>query len=152
MEGGKANNMSNILTNMKHIHKYLEEDYLPNQGIYKQFLSHYEEVKAIRTKRQEFADSVRMYQEYTQKMEQVRGSYQEKLEKKEHELCVELKKLAENKQECGQQLEQLHLSLKEVQNRAEAVRKNMDSMNQCASSTQGATSLLLCGKEKERGI
>ncbi len=45
-------------------------------------------------------------------MEQVRGSYQEKLEKKEHELCVELKKLAENKQECGQQLEQLHLSLK----------------------------------------
>lgn len=66
LEGGKANNMSNILTNMKHIHKYLEEDYLPNQGIYKQFLSHYEEVKAIRTKRQEFADSVRMYQEYTQ--------------------------------------------------------------------------------------
>lgn len=33
-------------------------------------------VKAIRTKRQEFADSVRMYQEYTQKLEQVRGSYQ----------------------------------------------------------------------------
>ena len=28
LEGGKANNMSNILTNMKHIHKYLEEDYL----------------------------------------------------------------------------------------------------------------------------
>ena len=64
LEGGKANNMRNILTNMKHIHKYLEEDYLPNQGVYKQFLSHYEEVKAIRTKRQEFADSVRMYQEW----------------------------------------------------------------------------------------
>lgn len=56
----KANNMSNILTNMKHIHKYLEEDYLPNQGIYKQFLSHYEEVKSDSNKRQEFADSVRM--------------------------------------------------------------------------------------------
>lgn len=55
MKVEKQNNMSNILTNMKHIHKYLEEDYLPNQGIYKQFLSHYEEVKAIRTKRQEFA-------------------------------------------------------------------------------------------------
>lgn len=131
LEGGKANNMTNILTNMKHIHKYLEEDYLPNQGVYKQFLNHYEEVKAIRTKRQEFADSVRAYQEYTQKLEQVRGNYQKKLEQKENELCVELKKLAEIEQECGQQLEQLHLSLKEVQNRAEAVRKNMDSMNQC---------------------
>ena len=73
------------------------------------------------------------------------------LEKKEHELCVELKKLAENKQECGQQLEQLHLSLKEVQNRAEAVRKNMDSMNQCLTSTQGATSLtFFAGKEKRK--
>ena len=114
----KANNMTNILTSMKHIHKYLERDYLPNQGIYKQFLNHYEEVKAIRTKRQEFADSVRAYQEYTQKLEQARGNYQKKLEKKENELCVELKKLAEIEQECGQQLEQLYLSLKEVQNRA----------------------------------
>lgn len=149
LEGGKANNISNILTNMKHIHKYLEEDYLPNQGIYKQFLSHYEEVKAIRTKRQEFADSVRMYQEYTQKMEQVRGSYQEKLEKKEHELCVELKKLAENKQECGQQLEQLHLSLKEVQNRAEAVRKNMDSMNQCLQVHKEQRPCFFAGKKKK---
>lgn len=131
LEGGKANNMSNILTNMKHIHKYLEEDYLPNPGIYKQFLSHYEKVKAIRTKRQEFADNVRAYKEHTQKLEQVRGNYQKKLEKKENELCVELKMLAENEQECGQQLEQLHLSLKEVKNRTEAVRKNMDSMNQC---------------------
>ena len=125
LEGGKANNMTNILTSMKHIHKYLEEDYLPNQGIYKQFLNHYEEVKAIRTKRQEFADSVRAYQEYTQKLEQARGNYQKKLEKKENELCVELKKLAEIEQECGQQLEQLYLSLKEVQKQGRSCVKNI---------------------------
>lgn len=149
LEGGKANNMTNILTNMKHIHKYLEEDYLPNQGVYKQFLNHYEEVKAIRTKRQEFADSVRAYQEYTQKLEQVRGNYQKKLEQKENELCVELKKLAEIEQECGQQLEQLHLSLKEVQNRAEAVRKNMDSMNQCLQVHKEQRPFFFAGKKKK---
>ena len=82
-------------------------------------------------------------------MEQVRGSYQEKLEKKEHELCVELKKLAENKQECGQQLEQLHLSLKEVQNRAEAVRKNMDSMNQCLQVHKEQRPCFFAGKKKK---
>ena len=31
LEGGKADNMSNILTTVKHIHKYLEEEYLPNK-------------------------------------------------------------------------------------------------------------------------
>ena len=77
------------------------------------------------------------------------GSYQEKLEKKEHELCVELKKLAENKQECGQQLEQLHLSLKEVQNRAEAVRKNMDSMNQCLQVHKEQRPCFFAGKKKK---
>ena len=94
--------MTNILTKMKHIHKYLEEDYLPNQDIYKQFLNYYEEVKAIQTKKQEFADGVRAYQEDTQMLEQVRGNYQEKLEKKKNELCAELKQLAEIEQECGQ--------------------------------------------------
>ena len=79
LEGGKADNMTNILMNMKHIHKYLEEEYLPDQDIYKQFLKHYEEVKAIRTERQTFADSIRAYQEYTQKLEQVCGDYQNRL-------------------------------------------------------------------------
>lgn len=149
LEGGKANNMTNILTKMKHIHKYLEEDYLPNQDIYKQFLNYYEEVKAIQTKKQEFADGVRAYQEDTQMLEQVRGNYQEKLEKKKNELCAELKQLAEIEQECGQQLEQLHLSLKEVQNRAEAVRKNMDSMNLCLQVHKEQRPHFFAGKKKK---
>ena len=27
LEGGKADNMTNILTNIKHIHKYLDDEY-----------------------------------------------------------------------------------------------------------------------------
>ena len=79
------------------------------------------------------------------------GSWQlsKKLEKKENELCAELKKLAEMEQECGQQLEQLHLSLKEVQNRAEAVRKNMDSMNQCLQVHKEQRPSFFAGKKKK---
>ena len=58
MRAEKRDNMTNILTNMKHIHKYLEEDYVPDQDIYRQFLKQYREVKAIRTKS---ADNCRQY-------------------------------------------------------------------------------------------
>ena len=53
-------------------------------------------------------------------------------------------------QECGQQLEQLHLSLKEVQNRAEAVRKNMDSMNQCLQVHKEQRPRFFAGKKKKK--
>lgn len=109
----------------------------------------FKEVKVIRTKRQEFADNVRAYQEYTQKLEQVRGNYQKKLEKKENKLCIELKKLAEIEQECRQQLEQLYLSLKEVQNGADTVRKNMDSMNQCLQVHKEQRPYFFAGKKKK---
>ena len=59
LEGGKTDNMANILKNMKHIHKYLEEEYVPDQDIYKQFLKHYEEAKAVQIKMQAFADGIR---------------------------------------------------------------------------------------------
>ena len=149
LEGGKADNMTNILTNMKHIHKYLDEEYLPDQDIYKQFLKYYGEVKAIQTKIQKFADSIWAYQEYSQKLEQVCANYQKELENKENELCVELQKLAEIEQECRRRLEQLQPCLKEMQNRAETIRQNMASMNQCLLVHKKQRPCFFSGKKKK---
>ena len=76
LEGGKADNMTNILTNIKHVLKYLEEVYLSDGDIYKQFLNQYEEVKEIQTKTQTFADNLKAHQDCVQKLERVRISYQ----------------------------------------------------------------------------
>lgn len=149
LEGGKTDNMTNILTNMKHIHKYLEEEYLPDQDIYKEFLKHYEEVKAIQTRRQEFADSIRVYQECIQKLEQACGSYQKELGEKENQLCTEIHKLAETERECGHRLEQLKISLREVQNRAEIVQKNMTSMDKCLQMHKEQRPGFFAGKKKK---
>lgn len=149
LEGGKADNMTNILKNMKHIHKYLEEEYLPDQDIYKQFLKHYKEVKAIQIKTQVFADSIRAYQECTKELERVCANYQKESGKKENELYAELQKLEEIRQECRQQLEQLQTQLEEVQNRAETVRKNMESMNQCLQVHKGQRPCFFAGKKKK---
>ena len=149
LEGGKMDNMTNVLTNMKHIHKYLEEEYLPDQDIYKQFLKQYEEVKAIRANRQAFADSIRAYQECTQKLERVSANYQKELEKNKNELHTELQRLEKIRRECSQQLEQLQTQMKAVQNRAETVRKNMESMNQCLQVHKGQRPYFFAGKKKK---
>lgn len=149
LEGGKLDNMTNILTNMKHIHKYLEEEYLPDQEIYKQFLQYYEEVKAIRTKRQTFADSIRAYQECAQKLEQDRANYQKELGKNENELHTEFQKFEELRQECSQQLEQLQARLEMTQSRAEVARNNMDSMNQCLQLHKEQKPSFFAGKKKK---
>jgi hypothetical protein len=149
LEGGKADNMTNILTNMKHIRRYLEEEYLPDQEIYKQFLQHYEEVKAIRTKRQIFVDRIRAYQECAQKLEQDRANYQKELGKKENELHTEFQKLEELGQECRQQLDQLQIYLEMTRSRAEVVRNNMDSMNQCLQLHKEQKPSFFAGKKKK---
>lgn len=131
LEGGKAGNMTNILTNMKHVHKYLEEEYLPDSDVYTLFLKQYEEVKAIRTKTQTVADSIQSYKNCLQKLEQARIAYQKASEQKEKELHAELQKLDRIKRECKLRLEQLQHHLEMAKNRAETAQKSRTSLELC---------------------
>lgn len=146
---GAVQNIVNELPLIKHIHKYLDDEYLPDQDIYKQFLKHYEEVKAIQAKIQKYADNIRAYREYNQKLEHVRANYQKELENKENELCAELQKLAEIEQKCRQRLAQLQSCLKETQNRAETIRQNMTSVNQCLQVHKRQRLYFFSGKKKK---
>lgn len=59
LEGGKADNMSNILNHLKMIYEYLDQDdYLSDEDIYEEFLAQYEEVENFRKEAQKFADSL----------------------------------------------------------------------------------------------
>lgn len=149
LEGGKADNMSNILTTVKHIHKYLEEEYLPEQEIYHQFLKCYEKVKAIRAKRQVFADGIRAYQECVQKLKQERANYQKELRKKENELHTEIQKIEALGQECRQQLEQLQACLEVMRGRAEVVRNHMDNLSQCLQLCKAQKPSFFAGRKKK---
>ena len=149
LEGGKADNMTNILKNMKHIHKYLEEEYLPDPNIYKQFLKHYEEVKAIQIKTQAFADNIRAYQECTKALEQACTNYQKESRKKEQDLYEELQKIEKIRQEYGAQLEQLQIHRENMENRTETVRKNIESMNQCLQIYKEQRPGFFAGKKKK---
>ncbi|MCD8021586.1 MAG: AAA domain-containing protein [Lachnospiraceae bacterium] len=149
LEGGKADNMSNILTNIKHIHKYLEEEYLPDGDIYPQFLKQYEEVQGFRAKKQAYAEHLSAYEDYTRELEQARAKYEKNLMENEKELRAELQKQEENEQECRQELESLQARLGKAHNRTEAVRKTMDSMIICLQTYEKQRPGLLAGRKRK---
>lgn len=147
LEGGKADNMSNILTNMKHIYKYLEEEYLPDEDVYEQFLKQYEEVEAKRKKAQTFADSIREYPKRARELEQARIFCSKELKSKEKELHANLQRLEENSQECRRHLEQLRLGLEAVKSRAAAAQKSRAGLELCLSAHMGQKPGFFAGKK-----
>lgn len=150
LEGGKSDNMTNILTNMKHIHKYLEEEYLPEKEIYQQFLKQYEEVEGMRSEVQGIVSGIQKYQTYMQKLEQARISYQKEFEQREKELQEELWKLAQTSEECRRRLEQLYPVQEAAKRKTENVQKNRSSLELCLQMHKGQKpGLLAKRKEKE---
>lgn len=149
LEGGKADNMTNILTIIKHIYKYLEEEYIPDQDVYKQFLQQYGEVKEIQTKVQTTADNIQAHQDCIQKLEQIRISYQKKSEQKEKELHVEFQKLEESEHECKQQLEQLYSCLETIKRGREIAQKRRSSLELCLQVHMGQNPGFFASKKKK---
>lgn len=147
LEGGKADNMSNILTNMKHIYKYLEEEYTPDENVYEQFLKQYEETETKRRKAQTFADSIREYPERARELEQARIFYTKESELKAKELHTKLQRLEENSRECGQHSEQLHLRLTAVKSKAEAAQESRASLELCLTAHMGQKPGFFAGKK-----
>ena len=150
LEGGKSDNMTNILTNMKHIHKYLEEEYLPEEEIYRQFLEQYEKVEKMRSKAQGIALGIGKYHACMQKLEQARIYYQRESEQKENEIQAELLKLAETDGECRRRLEQLYPIRETVKERTENAQKNRSSLELCLQMHKRQKPGLF-GKKKEIG-
>lgn len=150
LEGGKSDNMTNIFTNMKHIHKYLEEEYLPEKEIYQQFLKQYEEVEGMRSEVQGIVSGIQKYQTYMQKLEQARISYQKEFEQREKELQEELWKLVQTSEECRRRMEQLYPVQEAAKRKTENVQKNRSSLELCLQMHKGQKpGLLAKRKEKE---
>lgn len=95
MEGGKKDNMSQIVMTMKHIYKYVKENPLSDDSVYDDYIAQYKRVVAIRSEKQKFADMVKEKENLISQIEQAQNHYIESLKEKTEEKDV---KSAEIKQ------------------------------------------------------
>ncbi|MBM7712371.1 AAA domain-containing protein [Enterococcus xiangfangensis] len=100
LEGGKAENISNLLLNIEFIYKYLKEEYKSNRKIYEEFSKLQKQLLAEQNQIQEYYDKVQELQILNSEYKRKKDHYsQEKIEKQE-----ELIKLCENKEKQSESL------------------------------------------------
>lgn len=75
LEGGKADNMSNIISNLKAVVNYLDNDYEEEEDIYDEFVKQYQEVDTLRKKMQSYAEAHDRIFRDKEKLRKIETSY-----------------------------------------------------------------------------
>ena len=95
LEGGRSDNMSAILTNIKYICKYFEEEYVPDEEVYKEFAKEYKAVEKMRDDAEAFADSCKAHAINCEKLRRLESALAEAEQKFAEENAVYEARLAE---------------------------------------------------------
>lgn len=86
LEGGKSDNMRNIITNIKHIINYLDNEYISDDGVYDEFVKQYRYVDDIRKQLQLYIDKREEYNKWCKYLEQLKAYYISEYQVKERKL------------------------------------------------------------------
>lgn len=91
LEGGKKDNMDGILTSLKHVVYYLENEYEPNADVYDDFITQYEYILEYKHERQAVSEKYLLLGNLREQLNQAVASHQSNKEKieKEYNLLVE---------------------------------------------------------------
>lgn len=136
MEGGRAENMNAIRSAINHIFEYLNEEYIPDPDIYKEFLKEYQDVVALRKKAADYAEKCKAIISYRKDYEESSVLLTNNRSIKENEVTGNISKLdAEissytQKQELiNSQLEDIINNRKEIQDHKEQYESVLASIN-----------------------
>lgn len=75
LEGGKKDNMDYIVTVLKHVVHYLEQEYVPNKGNYDCFIEQYKEVCSFKEERQSIAELYNKMHKLSKQLVEKRKGY-----------------------------------------------------------------------------
>lgn len=126
LEGGKADNMTNIITNLKHVVEYLETEYISNNGIYEEFIEQYNLVDNIRKQLQAYVDKKEQYEMSYQHLEQLKTVTMNEHKEKESNLNKLIEECKERGNRICIDIEKLEKCLNDI-----AERKTTNEKNRC---------------------
>lgn len=113
LEGGKKANVDKILTSIKAIVKYFEEEYIPDDGVYREFCRQYEQVENIRKQRQTFSNSIEKYKRSCAELENLQSCYNSEFESKLLQMKEQTGRLDKQAEEYGAQMYDAEKSLED---------------------------------------
>ena len=128
LEGGKADNMANIITNLKHIIEYLDTEYTLDDEVYEEFLNQYRLVDNIRKQLQIYVDNRENYKMCCRRLEQLKSSYLSEHKSKERSLGELIEECKEHADRTQVDIEKVEKNLEDIVKRKETNERNRNSL------------------------
>lgn len=128
LEGGKSDNMKNILTNIKHVVKYLNEGYDPDPGVYKEFQTQYDNVSLFRERVQNSAKDITLLAEQERAYDAEEDAYKKDCREKESKISEMDNKLSSLDAIKQRELENDQKELQDIVSRKENVKLERSSV------------------------
>lgn len=127
LEGGKADNMTNIITNLKHIVEYLDTEYISDDGIYAEFIKQYRLVDSIKNQLQSYVDKSEKYKMCYSRLEQLKSSYLSERESKGRNISGLMEECKEHGERIGVEIEKIEKCLRDISERKTTNERNRNS-------------------------
>lgn len=128
LEGGKADNMTNIITNLKHIVEYLDTEYISDDGIYEEFIKQHRLVDSIKKQLQSYVDKSEKYKMCCDRLEQLKASYLSERKSKGGSLGGLIEECKEHGDRICVEIEKIEKCLREIRERKTTNERNRNSL------------------------
>jgi superfamily I DNA and/or RNA helicase len=130
LEGGKKDNMDSILTSLKHIAYYLENDYEPDTEVYDDFKEQYEYVLKYRRERQDISEKYLMLRELKKQLNQEILSHKNNKEKIENEYDVLVDEYLNYEKQAVIKKSQIEVEIRNNDKKIESNSSEQEHINQ----------------------
>nr|WP_279100008.1 AAA domain-containing protein [Aerococcus urinaeequi] len=135
LEGGKNDNMKYVLTVLRHILSYLNEDYEPNEEIYDNFMIQYQKAHSYKENRQKFANDYAQFQKLSREFKIKKRNFlvdkakkEESIEEKNKNNTNEIQDIKEQKTRLDDQLQFIVEKINELQNEKKRVNESLQAL------------------------
>ncbi|MBP0965487.1 MAG: DNA helicase [Oscillospiraceae bacterium] len=137
LEGGKSDNMTNIITSVKHIAKYLKsDDFDPDPGIYREFTEQYKRLTEMRKKARELSEKSGEYARNRSRLSKLSAEYEAELLQRKKALSDKVGELDAVIEKCRAE----YLSQKAVMDKISAEKENIRNNKQLLAQCQASLS------------
>lgn len=131
LEGGRKDNMDYIVTVLKHVVKYFEEEYISNEGIYQEFKKQYKEIVAYRRERQGICERINLLDQLIKMTDEKRNNYNMEEAARQKGLSESKLKIEENIENIQHETDDLENILQDSDLLLCKVQADKESIHQC---------------------
>lgn len=135
LEGGKSDNMTNILTSVKHIAKYLKsDDFDPDPGIYREFTEQYKRLDEMRKKARELSAKSGEYAQNRDRLSKLSAEYEAELLQRKKALSDKVGELDAVMEKCRAEYLSKKADMEKISAEKENIQNNKHLLAKCQSS------------------